>query len=95
MMNKIFRTVLLTLGLLLIAFAVVLMGGSLAGNAVVSSTPSYAAQSINATTVETIADSAVPLASPADDQQAMPSHPVTRADATVVFVNLSESFVQD
>ena len=94
-MYKILRTVIHTLGLLLIAFAVVLMGGSLAGNAVVSSTPSYAAQSINATTVETIADSAVPLASPADDQQALPSHPVVHADATVFVVDLTETYVQD
>lgn len=95
MMNKIFRTVLLMLGLLLIAFAVVLMGGSPADNAVVSSTPSYTAQSIDASAVETIADSAVPLASPADDQQAMPSHPVVHADATVFVVDLTETFVQD
>jgi hypothetical protein len=94
-MNKIFRTVILTIGLLLIAFAVVLMGGSLASNAVVCSTPAYASQSIDAGDVEIIADSAVPLASPAGDQQAMPAHPVTRADATVVVVNLTETFVQD
>lgn len=95
MMNKIFRTVLLMLGLLLIAFAVVMMGGSLAGNAVISSTPSYAIQSIDASAVETIADAAVPLASPADDQQATPSHPVVHADATVFVVDLTETFVQD
>lgn len=86
---------ILTLGLLLIAFAVVLMGGSMASNTVVSSTPDYVSRSIDASDVEIISDSAVPLASPAGDQQAMPARPVTRADATVVVVNLTETFVQD
>ena len=64
MKNKVLRALLLSLGLLLIAFTVVLMGGSPANGAVVSSSPVYS-QSTDATTLETISDDAVPLAAPA------------------------------
>jgi len=65
MKNKVLRAMLLTIGLLLIAFAVVLMSGSGANQAVVASTPAYETQSVDAeATEETIADSEVPLAAP-------------------------------
>ena len=64
MKNKVLRALLLSLGLLLIAFTVVLMGGSPANGAVVSSSPVYS-QSTDAATLEAISDDAVPLAAPA------------------------------
>ena len=65
MNRKTLRALLLSLGLLLIAFAVVLMSGSLANDTVVASTPVYNAQSIDAAAeLETISDSEVPLAAP-------------------------------
>ena len=65
MKNKFLRAMLLTLGLLLIALAVVLMSGASANDVVVASTPAYNAQALDAAVeVESIADSAVPLAAP-------------------------------
>jgi hypothetical protein len=64
MKNKVLRALLLSLGLLLIAFAVVLMGGSPADGAVVSSSPVYSQSVDAASALETISDSAVPLAAP-------------------------------
>ncbi|MDP3448811.1 MAG: hypothetical protein Q8S22_12235 [Eubacteriales bacterium] len=65
MKKKTLRAILVTLGLLLIAFVVVLMGGSPANRAVVASTPAYETQSVDAQAEnETIADSEVPLAAP-------------------------------
>lgn len=65
MKKKSLRAILVTLALLLIAFAVVLTSGSLASEAVVASTPAYEAQSVDAQAErETIADPEVPLAAP-------------------------------
>ena len=64
MKNKVLRALLLSLGLLLLAFAVVLMGGSPADGAVVSSSPVYSQSVDAAAQLETISDSAVPLAAP-------------------------------
>jgi len=65
MNKKVLRAMLLTIGLLLIAFAVVLMSGSGANKAVVASTPAYETRSVDAeATEETITDSEVPLAAP-------------------------------
>ncbi len=65
MNKKVLRAMLLTIGLLLIAFAVVLMSGSGASKAVVASTPIYETLSVDAeATEETITDSEVPLAAP-------------------------------
>ena len=66
MKNKVLRALILSLGLLLIAFTVVLMGGSPANDAVVASTPVYNTQTVDASAeLETIEDAAVPLAAPA------------------------------
>lgn len=65
MKKKSLRAILVTLALLLIAFAVVLTSGSLASEAVVASTPAYETQSVDAQAErETIADPEVPLAAP-------------------------------
>ncbi len=65
MNRKTLRSLLLSLGLLLIAFAIVLMSGSLANDTVVASTPVYNTQPVDtAAELETISDSEVPLAAP-------------------------------
>ena len=64
MNHKVLRALLLTIGLLLIAFTVVLMGGSPVNKAVVASSPIYSQSVDAAAELETISDSAVPLAAP-------------------------------
>ncbi len=65
MNKKVLRAMLLTIGLLLIAFAVVLMSGSRANEAVVASTPAYETQPVaDEATEEIIVDSEIPLAAP-------------------------------
>lgn len=65
MNKKVLRATFLTIGLLLIAFAVVLMSGSRANEAVVASTPAYETQPVDTeATEEIITDSEVPLAAP-------------------------------
>ena len=65
MNKKVLRAKLLTIGLLLIAFAVVLMSGSRANEAVVASTPAYETQPVaDEATEEIIVDSEIPLAAP-------------------------------
>ena len=69
MNNKILRAMLLSLGLLLIACAVLLMGGSPVIDSVVCSSPVYTSQSVDANGLESIADTDVPLAAPAPIRQ--------------------------
>ena len=69
MNNKILRAMLLSLGLLLIACAVLLMGGSPVIDSVVCSSPVYTSQSVDANGLESIADTDVPLAAPAPVRQ--------------------------
>ncbi len=69
MNQKVLRLAPLCLGLLLIVFAAMLMGGSPARETVVASTPVYPNQSVEAAEVETIVDSAVPLAAPVTAEQ--------------------------
>ena len=81
MNRKTLRALLLSLGLLLIVFAVVLMGGSPVNNAVVASSPVYS-QSVDAAAgLEAISDSAVPLAAPVAEETLVLTQTFAQEDA--------------
>ena len=81
MNRKTLRALLLSLGLLLIAFAVVLMGGSPVNNAVVASSPVYS-QSVDAAAgLEAISDSAIPLAAPVAEETLVLTQTFAQEDA--------------
>jgi hypothetical protein len=65
MKNKTLRAILLTLGLMLTAFAVLLIGSAPASVSVITSNPAAANHNtVDASTLETISDETVPLAAP-------------------------------